>query len=357
MAAHTSSKPPADRPAERGSRSGSRVGAIALAGIAVLVIAASAILLSYNGIYQIALQGNIDPPLAHVFPGVFTLLLLVAFWTTYLLRDAPRAQRIWVDLLILLLILLAAAASALRSLDYRLLEPVAVVVVAGAPWLALLIAFRLWLWIIAHLRGEIPARARVEDPVAEDPGHPVSWEEEPTRSMAHPGRSVRVAPPHEHTGPAGSDPRDNDDTVPLPVVEEGPERDTAPSVDGDRTRPAPGGARGTDDLPRRRPGGDNPIKRAADPVPAPVPAPARDAGTAPPVDGVDDGFVPDPPIDDPAGDESYSEGSDAPAPAHPPTPELRKRAMVLKPRRTVPEGVPPEPPSGRVRSEPTPPGG
>ncbi|WP_046471225.1 hypothetical protein [Allosalinactinospora lopnorensis] len=124
------------------------------------MIAACAVLLSYNGIYQIARQGDVDPKYAHLYPGAFTLLLLIAFWTSYLLRDAPRSRRLGVDALILGLILIAAFASALQPLGYQLLPETAVVVAAVAPWMALLVAFRLWLWVVSHLRGERPEAAR-----------------------------------------------------------------------------------------------------------------------------------------------------------------------------------------------------
>src|SRR5690606_20474350 len=140
------------RPAPPATGTSSRVAVIAMAVLCVTAIAACAILLSYNGIFQIALRGGVTGWAAHLYPGMFILLLLMAFWAIYLLRDAPRRRRIWVDLLVLAMILAAAGASALHSLHYELVEWAATLVVAGGPWLALLISFRLLLWIVAQVR-------------------------------------------------------------------------------------------------------------------------------------------------------------------------------------------------------------
>lgn len=164
MAVKPSSSPPrtGTRPAREGG--GSRAAAILLSGVGVLVIAACAVFLSYNGIYQVAVQGRVEPPYAHLYPAVFTLLLLLAFWASFVLRAAPRVHRLQVDGLILLLILIAAGASALRASDQRLMDVVALVVVAAAPWIALLFAFLLFVRVWRHLHGELPERRRAPRP-------------------------------------------------------------------------------------------------------------------------------------------------------------------------------------------------
>ncbi|RNL84025.1 hypothetical protein [Halostreptopolyspora alba] len=154
MAAKTSTTTHDARTGSRATSPASRFTAIALTGLGVIAIAACAVLLSYNGIYQIARQGSVDPRYAHIYPGAFTLLLLMAFWAAYVLHDAPRIRRLGVDAIILALILLAAFASALEPLGYTLTPKAAVAVVALAPWAALLIAFRIWLWMVSHLRGD-----------------------------------------------------------------------------------------------------------------------------------------------------------------------------------------------------------
>lgn len=389
---------------------GPRTGVILTAVLGVAVIAACALLLSYNGIHQVAAQGGVEERLAHLYPGLFTLLLLMAFWATYLLRDAPRRRRIWVDALVLGLILLAAAASAMRSLRYELLDWVAAVVVAVAPWAALLVAFRLMLWIVAQLRGDRsqPRPARTAERDADGAAqHP------PGRAAAQPGRptgpvTVPLPASGPETGPgpapirtpdagAGGDPdetppaapaatpaspppalsgADNWDvawTPPAPAaLPESPAGDAPPSADGEPLpepveppEPAPERKK----LPKRIPGdGESAIRKAAFPEPLPAPAAAsEDSGSddSDGSDGFDDGSDVDVLADDPTSDEAYGPVQEHAEPAEraaaPPAPDsrprelpgLRKRPMVLKPRRTG--ALPVDPPSGRVRSAPTPP--
>ncbi|GAA1982520.1 hypothetical protein GCM10009799_04590 [Nocardiopsis rhodophaea] len=178
MAVKPSSETTGTRPAREQADTGSPLPAIALTGVGVLLIAACAVLLSYNGIYQFALQGGIEPRYAHLYPGGFTLLLLMAFGASYLLRAAPRPRRLWADALILALILLAAGASALNATEARVPTGVVVVAVAATPWLALLVAFRVFMWVYTHLRGETadrPAptpRRNVPEPPPEPAGQP-----------------------------------------------------------------------------------------------------------------------------------------------------------------------------------------
>ncbi|MDA2810793.1 DUF2637 domain-containing protein [Nocardiopsis sp. RSe5-2] len=166
---------PGTRPAPTGGPQGPRgprTAAVLLTAAGVLLIAACAVVLSYSGIYQLALQGNVPADRAHLYPGVFTLLLLLAFWASFLLRAAPRPQRLQVDGLILLLILAAAGASALSASEQRPSDALAVVLAAAAPWLALLVAFLLFIRVWRYLNGELPdrrARRRPHPAAAGDP--------------------------------------------------------------------------------------------------------------------------------------------------------------------------------------------
>ncbi|WP_243597563.1 DUF2637 domain-containing protein [Thermobifida halotolerans] len=403
-----------------------------MAVLGVAVIASCAVLLSYNGIYQVAVRGGADGWTAHLYPALFTLLLLMAFWTTYLLREAPRRRRVWVDLLVLVMILLAAAASALRSFRYELLEWVATLVVAVAPWAALLISFRLMLWIVAQVRGERssghrPVPADVDDGAADEeepdpdrtaarapavapPLPPVDRApEEPEPVPTPPGSPAPLPDPVADTGPYASEPlsaADNwtaDSAPPLPDLFDGPHR---PEPDGGVRGSEPDSVSasgfppdsGGDRLPRRVPAsGSSAIRQAAAPrddtekpsEPTGSAAARRDADRAAPdtawaddadwesVDDLDDWESASPLTDDPAGDEAHSAvgAVDAPEPSSGAEPEasasedseadtvppedaeaetaIRRRPMVLKPRRS---GIPPlRPPSSEVRSTPTPP--
>ncbi|TDQ55170.1 DUF2637 domain-containing protein [Actinorugispora endophytica] len=439
MAANSSRKAQAPRSAPQPPGTGGpRTGVIMTAVLGVATIAACAILLSYNGIYQIAVRGGIDERLAHLYPALFTLLLVMAFWTTYLLRDAQRRRRLWVDALVLTLILLAAAASAMNSLRYELLDWAAAVVVAVAPWIALLIAFRLLLWITLQLRGERsrPRRGRAGTRTGDTPaGHGSDDADrsgsERTAATSRPASAApvpRFADEHadRDPGPAsGPAPRPAPDPVPAPVpaadpaVEEpirpfgSPAAETVPEsfVDSVPLRaeelsapdnwtveprpvapePPPVPAEVADvtdvtdvtdvadvpgndeELPRRpRTGEESAIRKAAaspEPVPLPslrTPDPSdSDSDSDSDPMAPDDGFDADEPLDDPTSDEAHEPVGESPEPAvwfppdpepeprRQPLPQLRKRPMVLRPRKTG--SLPQEPPSGRVRSAPTPP--
>ncbi|KUP98338.1 DUF2637 domain-containing protein [Thermobifida cellulosilytica] len=400
-----------------------------MAVLGVAVIASCAVLLSYNGIYQIAVRGGAAGWTAHLYPGLFTLLLLMAFWTTYLLREAPRRRRLWVDLLVLAMILAAAAASALRSFRYELLEWVATLVVAIAPWVALLISFRLTLWIVAQVRGERPAEPQQPAGEADEPGPDAPEPDEDgedTEAVRVPAAAAPVDPLPRRASvapepvPARSPlPDPVADTTPFPapepavdpaaaaaepavpdlfdsffraepagrsrVPEETEETEAAPASEA-ASSTAEGGA-----LPKRVPSREGSAIRQA----AGVRDRSRSDGDGRPVEtapaesertGVDDedwesvddpeeGWVGDPVLaDDPAGDEAHPAVPEPAAPQAasgsasdgagaddgddeedtvPPGPEpvIRRRPMVLRPRRSGPLRLP----SSQLRSTPTPP--
>ncbi|MFC3998478.1 DUF2637 domain-containing protein [Nocardiopsis sediminis] len=311
MAVESSSKTPGARrvpdPPEPGGRPG--FAAIALTGLGVVVIAACAVLLSYNGIYQIARQGGVDARSAHLYPGGFTLLLLMAFWTGYVLRAAPRSRRLWVDALILAMILLAAGASALETTGQRLLPQVAVVLTAVAPWVALLAAFRIFLWVWMHARGEFPderaernRRARPRAPRPEPgPDDPTDVLDPVPAAADDPGEG-------EGAGDGREDRRGGDDVTDTARLAPVP-----PPAD-DRERPA-----------RRRGRGPAPLW--------PRPQDARRGGAEPPVRVLEEDELrhhrsrrPEPPEPDEA------TASPAPrVPAEPPMPAEREPADLTDP--------------------------
>ncbi|TQN27609.1 hypothetical protein FHX37_4331 [Haloactinospora alba] len=458
MAAKTSTRPSSAGTGGAEPRQRSGAAAIGLTGLGVLIIAAFAVLLSYNGIYQVALQGNVEPRYAHLYPAGFTLLLLMSFWTSYLLRAAPRRRRIWVDVLILALILVAAGASVLQATDHHLAWRIAVVVTAAAPWLALLVAFRIFLWVLMYLRGEVTtAQERGREPVPAQDGDgqsddqdrdivPMSEPEPPERGESDPPRTdgaaeadtapipeardagdrgtgsdegVEVVPPRSapdgpapETGgaetdlreasPAETAPAEVSDPSPVSSVGQPPEpvaagtedtqaaggteaaeaEDTAGAAPEATTAGAP--VPDAEPLPKRTP------QQAAHPGHAGVPPEpeAETDGQAPhgadPVpDGsaaADEGFVHDPPPADPTSDEADITAGDAtpgtpenadgaPEPAGEPEPDgeassgaeervsagIGTRPVTRKPPRPPMPDFPEEPPSGRVRSGPTPP--
>lgn len=143
------------RTAGRGAGAGALVGG----AVFVSVIALCALVIAYNGIYSFALlvhdEGGFLP---HVFPVTFTLLVLMAFWVSYVLRAAPPRERLWVDVVLIPLLILAAAVPMVLN-SMGLIERLGAdnarivqVVVAVAPLAALLVAFLLWITVRAHIR-------------------------------------------------------------------------------------------------------------------------------------------------------------------------------------------------------------
>lgn len=447
MAAKTSTKPSSAGTGGAEPRQRSGAAAITLTGFGVLIIAAFAVLLSYSGIYQVALQGNVDPRYAHLYPAGFTLLLLMSFWTSYLLRSAPRRRRIWVDMLILALILLAAGASVLQAMDHHLAWRIAVVVTAAAPWLALLVAFRIFLWVLMYLRGEVPTAGRGGEPELATPHDgeerdsdqprdivPMSDPDLPESGESGPGRTedaaeadtVPVPEPRDvgdntvggavppWSAPEGrvseadgadAERRDGSPADTAPVETTDPEPDTSAEELPEPIAVGAEDAHAAEDTA----GTESDVTTAGAPVPDPEPLPKRapqqdahpgHAGVSPmpepeaqadgevphdaePVpDGtvvVDEGFVHDPPPADPTSDEADVPAGETAA-GTPDTPEelpepggepepvrdtssnaremaaaVGTRPVARKPPRPPMPDFPEEPPSGRVRSGPTPP--
>lgn len=355
-----------------------RVVVNVLTALAVLLIGASATALSYLGIYEQVLNAEVIPEdypwLAHLYPGLITLLLLLTLLSSYVLARARWPYRLAVNTLFVLLIAVAAVAVAAESLEdqrgeaLRLDEPVNTIVFAAAPWVAVLIGFVLARWVDIELRG---ARREPSEPQPE----PVKTApEEPQQAPAHLGDiewlNGRLQPegaqPPDHAPaaspevpdavepkpaetPAAASADATEQTVPLAPAEptdvpEPEPADTAepssgtaaePREDSD-TEPTPGPAAAADPtpppaasppleskpepdsqptvpLPKRTPGRSHQPERmapAATPLPAPEPA-QRDEDEPAHTDIVEDGFVPEAPQDDPTSDEAYPEHAGA----------------------------------------------
>ncbi|MDS1270232.1 hypothetical protein RIF23_07990 [Lipingzhangella sp. LS1_29] len=146
----TSSSAPATTAASRGSRI--LTGTLVLVGVLALV--ACAMLLSYHGLLQLAVRGNVGEPHAHAYPVLFTVLVLLSFGASYVLRDAPLRTRILADLAVLLLLAVGAAASAVHTLELPISEQNLTLVVTAVPWAAVGLGFYLAVAVGSHLRAQ-----------------------------------------------------------------------------------------------------------------------------------------------------------------------------------------------------------
>ncbi|MDA2807039.1 DUF2637 domain-containing protein [Nocardiopsis suaedae] len=329
MAVKSSSSPasparrrPGARPATGGPQGprGPRTAAVLLTAAGVLLIAACAVVLSYSGIYQLALQGNVPADRAHLYPGVFTLLLLLAFWASFLLRAAPRPQRLQVDGLILLLITAAAGASALSASEQRPSDALAVVLAAVAPWLALLVAFVLFIRVWRYLNGELPdrrARRRPHPAAADEREGPRDGDgEEPPAGALSASASADGPEDAGAAGAAGEEPEEEKPPAPTLLWPRAGSRRTASaesaplaSNDEDTDPVSPVRVLRTSDLPDRADdGGDGEGGEEEEPGAEDAPGP-EDADPAEEPAALREVPAPDA-EDDAVGDDALEDGKD-----------------------------------------------
>ncbi|RBQ21977.1 hypothetical protein DP939_04730 [Spongiactinospora rosea] len=162
-----SSPDPAARPAERAGRARLtlRHVAIALAGACVVALGAVACVLSFDELRALAVVGRARPDLAYLYPAGFDALLAVALISVLLLRTGRTVVRVQAGAVLVLLLVAAGAAevaAAVGAIDVRQAVPAPtgtltpdgpigmVIGVAVAPWVMLTVALWLWLLMIKH---------------------------------------------------------------------------------------------------------------------------------------------------------------------------------------------------------------
>jgi Protein of unknown function (DUF2637) len=146
-----------DYPVTRGSRSGDphptlRLAALTAVIAGVVLVAAAAFLLSYEGIHQIALQAGVSATLARLYPLMFDAMLIVACAATLALRSAGWGSRLYVWACLLLVLAAVAAGDALHATGVRLNGQPARAAIAIIPWVLLLMGFGIWLVMLRHWR-------------------------------------------------------------------------------------------------------------------------------------------------------------------------------------------------------------
>jgi Protein of unknown function (DUF2637) len=146
-----------DYPVARGTRAADphpRLRATALAAviIGVLLVAAAAFLLSYQGIHQIALHAGVSPELARLYPVIFDAMLVMACSAALALRSAGWWTRCYVWACLLLLLAAVAAGDAVYAMSISLPRQAARAVVAVLPWVLLLMGFGLLLAMLRYWR-------------------------------------------------------------------------------------------------------------------------------------------------------------------------------------------------------------
>ncbi|WP_082801590.1 DUF2637 domain-containing protein [Herbidospora cretacea] len=140
---------PASRPSPSGSRLLSRV-AVGLAGLALAVLAGAACVLSFDDLRALALVGQADPEFAYLYPAGFDALLVVALLAVPLVRSGPLLIRLQAALILILLLIGAATADVARAAGAVIPARPAAVVVALVPWIMLVVGLWLLLLIIRY---------------------------------------------------------------------------------------------------------------------------------------------------------------------------------------------------------------
>ncbi|HWG64286.1 MAG TPA: DUF2637 domain-containing protein [Streptosporangiaceae bacterium] len=147
-----------DNPDARGSLGGDsstglRLAALVAVVAGVLLLAAAAFVLSYNGIHQIARTAGVSARLARWYPLIFDAMLVVAGAAVLSLRTAGPWSRLYAWLTTVVLLVIVAAADAAHAMHVSLPRRASAATVAVLPWVLVLVGFGLLLAMLRHLRS------------------------------------------------------------------------------------------------------------------------------------------------------------------------------------------------------------
>ena len=155
------SNDPVGRPARSADlHSKLRLAALAAVVAGVVVLAAAAFVLSYEGIHQIALRAGVSPGLAKLYPVIFDVMLVIAAAAALALRGASWWARCYAWGLLLILLAAVAVGNAVHATGTTLPAQPTKAIVAVTPWVLLLLAFGLLLQLLRHFRTTRSAAAK-----------------------------------------------------------------------------------------------------------------------------------------------------------------------------------------------------
>ena len=168
-----------------------------LAAIGVVVLLAAAFALSYDGLAALARAGGVSDRLARYYPVVFDAMMVVAFAAIFVLRTARVYVRLLTWLAAIFILALCAAACAVHAAGLEIARRPLAAAVATLPFLLLVLAFRLWLTMLRHIRRGASPRGRAR-PAPEEPEYAApeyTHPESPTGPLALPPAAVPVTGP------------------------------------------------------------------------------------------------------------------------------------------------------------------
>ncbi|HEY3687587.1 MAG TPA: DUF2637 domain-containing protein [Streptosporangiaceae bacterium] len=180
-----------DRSAERKSAgSALRRPTAWLAAVGVVVLLAAAFALSYDGFAALARAGGVSDRLARYYPVVYDAVTVVAFAAIFVLRTARVYVRLLTWLSAILVLGVCAGAAAVHAAAIQVPQKPLAAVVATMPFLMLVLAFRLWLTMLRHIRRLAAQRRQAVTYADRDPEP--ALEPGPVRPRRP---ETRVAPP------------------------------------------------------------------------------------------------------------------------------------------------------------------
>ena len=142
-----------------------RLAALIAVIAGVILLAAAAFVLSYEGIHHLALRAGVSPRLARLYPVIFDAMLVIAGAAALALRGAGWWARGYAWFSLLLLLAAVAVGDAVYATNVTLPAQPTRAVVAVTPWVLLLLAFGLLLEMLRHFR-----RARAANGQGREPG-------------------------------------------------------------------------------------------------------------------------------------------------------------------------------------------
>jgi Protein of unknown function (DUF2637) len=153
----------------------------------VLVLAAAAFTLSYDALHQLALDSDVRPGLAWLWPVVIDGTIVVALLTVLAAkRAAARAGYPWA------LAGLFSAASVAFNIAHAPARPVARLVFAMAPVALVLTTHLLMQQVSWRQPGDRPVAAVPDREAGLEPAHPHRLDEQPAQEPGSSGRGAQV---------------------------------------------------------------------------------------------------------------------------------------------------------------------
>ena len=150
------------RPADPQARL--RLAALIAVIAGVILLAAAAFVLSYEGIHHLALRAGVSSQLARLYPVIFDAMMVIAAAAALALRGAGWWAKGYAWFSLLLMLAAVAVGNAVYATNVTLPAQPTRAVVAVTPWVLLLLAFGLLLEMLRYFRRPRPVSGQRREP-------------------------------------------------------------------------------------------------------------------------------------------------------------------------------------------------